>query len=83
MGMMGDNLIVTELKKNRDQTNERLDAILAELRRGNQLLAHLAGVTPVDAIPPLDPGASYPRTVISWDASTAPADGKTRHGRHR
>jgi hypothetical protein len=58
MGALTEGQIVTQLKKAQGETNERLDAILAEQRRTNQLLAQLAGVEVAPPSPALDTNGS-------------------------
>ena len=46
MGALTEGQIVTQAKKGQGETNQRLDAILREQQRTNQLLELLAGVAP-------------------------------------
>jgi hypothetical protein len=43
MGLVKENEILSQAKKGQGETNVRLDAILAELKRTNELLAQLVG----------------------------------------
>lgn len=92
MGMLDTSVLAREITKLREQNNERLDQLILEQRRANQLLAamarHSGAVTSVDDLPPLVTGGSYPRQVISWsdnlEAAVEPVDngkGRRRHAR--
>jgi hypothetical protein len=52
MGML-DQAVLQQAKKAQGETNQRLDALIAEQQRTNQLLTHLIGLlTPQPASPP-------------------------------
>lgn len=52
MGML-DQAVLQQAKKAQGETNQRLDALITEQQRTNQLLAHLiALLTPQPAVPP-------------------------------
>jgi hypothetical protein len=50
VGALTEGNILTQLKKGQGETNTRLDALIAEQRRTNQLLAELAGRPPEPGI---------------------------------
>ncbi len=44
MGIMAESNILTQAKKGQGETNERLDALIAEQKKTNELLAQLVSV---------------------------------------
>lgn len=56
MGMLTENQILQQSKKGQGETNQRLDALLAEVRQTNVLLAQLVQVLGAgQAVPPQPP----------------------------
>ena len=51
MGMMSEAQIVNQLKKSQGETNQRLDTLIAEQRRTNELLAWLTTAV-AERLPP-------------------------------
>lgn len=58
MGTFGDGVLLQQAKKAQGETNDRLDALIAEQRRTNELLTQLLAV--------LAPSAAAPGTA-SWE----------------
>lgn len=52
MGAFGDGILLQQAKKAQDDNNARLDALITEQRRTNELLAHLITLLTPAAAPP-------------------------------